>query len=58
MRAQMDQTMRAAERPFTGFGPDMFTATLAESDPGIAEAIRLEFGRERGEIELIASENS
>jgi glycine hydroxymethyltransferase len=35
----------------------MFTAALAESDPEIAEAIRLELGRLRDEIELIASEN-
>jgi glycine hydroxymethyltransferase len=35
----------------------MFTATLAESDPEIAEGIMLEFGRQRDEIELIASEN-
>jgi glycine hydroxymethyltransferase len=35
----------------------MFTATLAESDPEIAEAIGLELGRQRDEIELIASEN-
>jgi glycine hydroxymethyltransferase len=36
---------------------DMFTATLAETDPEIAETIRLELGRQRDEIELIASEN-
>ncbi len=35
----------------------MFTATLAETDPEIAEAIALELGRQRDEIELIASEN-
>jgi glycine hydroxymethyltransferase len=35
----------------------MFTASLAETDPDIAEAIRLELGRQRDEIELIASEN-
>ncbi len=34
-----------------------FTASLAESDPEIAEAIRLELGRQRDGIELIASEN-
>ncbi|SFD23985.1 serine hydroxymethyltransferase [Tropicimonas isoalkanivorans] len=37
----------------TGF----FTETLAETDPEIAEAIALELGRQRDEIELIASEN-
>ena len=36
---------------------DFFAATLAEADPEIAEAIRLELGRQRDEIELIASEN-
>ncbi|MBX9840224.1 MAG: serine hydroxymethyltransferase [Xanthobacteraceae bacterium] len=35
----------------------LFTASLAETDPEIAEAIRLELGRQRDEIELIASEN-
>ena len=34
-----------------------FTRTLAQSDPGIAEAIALELRRQRDEIELIASEN-
>jgi glycine hydroxymethyltransferase len=34
-----------------------FTAPLADSDPEVAEAIRLELGRQRDEIELIASEN-
>src|SRR5437879_614963 len=33
------------------------TAPLAEADPEVAEAIRLELGRQRDEIELIASEN-
>jgi glycine hydroxymethyltransferase len=35
----------------------MFSATLAETDPEIADAIRKELGRQRDEIELIASEN-
>src|SRR6186997_3416326 len=34
-----------------------FSASLAESDPEIADAIRRELGRQRDEIELIASEN-
>jgi glycine hydroxymethyltransferase len=34
-----------------------FTATLAEADPEIAAAITGELGRQRHEIELIASEN-
>ncbi len=38
--------------------PDrFFTAPLAEADPEIAAAIRGELGRQRHEIELIASEN-
>jgi glycine hydroxymethyltransferase len=36
---------------------EFFTATLADSDPEIAEAIKRELGRQRDEIELIASEN-
>ena len=36
---------------------DFFSAALAEADPEIAEAISLELGRQRDEIELIASEN-
>src|SRR5262250_1740867 len=36
---------------------DFYSATLAESDPEIAQAIKLELGRQRNEIELIASEN-
>ena len=37
--------------------PDFFSASLAEADPDIAKAIDLELGRQRDEIELIASEN-
>ena len=37
--------------------PNFFTATLAETDPEIADAIQLELGRQQHEIELIASEN-
>jgi glycine hydroxymethyltransferase len=35
----------------------LFTSPLSEVDPEIAEAIGLELGRQRDEIELIASEN-
>src|ERR1700685_4158814 len=35
----------------------LFTVPLAETDPEIADAIALELGRQRDEIELIASEN-
>ncbi len=34
-----------------------FSASLAEADPQIAEVVRNELGRQRDEIELIASEN-
>jgi glycine hydroxymethyltransferase len=34
-----------------------FTTSLAQSDPELAKAIELELGRQRHEIELIASEN-
>ncbi|MCV3270562.1 serine hydroxymethyltransferase [Roseobacter sinensis] len=37
--------------------PGFFTQPLAESDPEIFGAIRQELGRQRDEIELIASEN-
>src|SRR6202051_2553144 len=42
----------------TSSAPDsFFTAPLTEADPDIAAAIRGELGRQRHEIELIASEN-
>ena len=42
----------------TASAPDsFFTAPLSEADPEIAAAIRGELGRQRHEIELIASEN-
>jgi glycine hydroxymethyltransferase len=37
--------------------PTFFSASLAESDPEIAEAIRNELHRQQHEVELIASEN-
>jgi glycine hydroxymethyltransferase len=46
-----DRSAAGAERS------DLFTATLSESDPEIARAIASELGRQRDEIELIASEN-
>lgn len=36
---------------------DFFSATLAERDPALAAAVDAELGRQRHEIELIASEN-
>ena len=42
----------------TSAAPDnFFTAGLTEADPDIAAAVRGELGRQRHEIELIASEN-
>jgi glycine hydroxymethyltransferase len=46
-----------ASQKITATDEDFFSATLGESDPEIAEAIKLELGRQRDEIELIASEN-
>ena len=43
---------------FSDVRPDgFFTDTLAAADPEVADAIRLELGRQRDKIELIASEN-
>jgi glycine hydroxymethyltransferase len=36
---------------------NLFTASLAEADPEVAEVIKRELSRQRDEIELIASEN-
>lgn len=50
--------MSARDAAAVSAGTDtLFKAPLAEADPEIAEAIRLELGRQRDEIELIASEN-
>ena len=51
----MSSTSSSAQ---TTSAPDsFFTATLDQADPDIAAAIRDELGRQRHEIELIASEN-
>src|SRR5271169_5204857 len=48
----------SASQSKTASAPDsFFTATLSQADPDIADAIRGELGRQRHEIELIASEN-
>jgi glycine hydroxymethyltransferase len=46
------ESAHASSRPDT-----FFSATLAQSDPKIADAIEKELGRQQHEIELIASEN-
>ena len=50
--------MSATAKPTSALDPSsLFTARVADIDPEIAEAIKLELGRQRDEIELIASEN-
>jgi glycine hydroxymethyltransferase len=50
--------MSATSKPTpAGAVDNLFTASLREVDPEIADAIQLELGRQRDEIELIASEN-
>src|SRR5258706_12612743 len=50
--------MSSSSSAHTASAPDsFFTATLDRADPDIAAAIRGELGRQRHEIELIASEN-
>lgn len=48
--------MNAPHRP-AGHDDGFFTRSLAETDPEIAKATQQELGRQRDEIELIASEN-
>ena len=50
--------MSATSKPTpSSDGENLFSTSLRDADPEIAEAIRLELGRQRDEIELIASEN-
>jgi glycine hydroxymethyltransferase len=50
----MPATSKSASEP----NPSrMFSAAVADIDPQVEEAIKLELGRQRDEIELIASEN-
>src|SRR5712672_330208 len=50
--------MSSSSSAQTASAPDsFFTATLDQADPDIAAAIRGELGRQRHEVELIASEN-
>ena len=43
--------------PIRPLSNSFFSAALADADPEIAKAVSLELGRQRDEIELIASEN-
>src|SRR3954471_2766514 len=49
--------MSASEAVQPHLSNSFFSASLADADPEIARAIELELGRQRDEIELIASEN-
>jgi glycine hydroxymethyltransferase len=49
----MTSSSARSHQPFDGF----FSASLADSDPTIFDAIQKELGRQQHEIELIASEN-
>jgi glycine hydroxymethyltransferase len=49
--------MTAKPSPAPSHDDGFFSAHLRETDPEIAEAIHFELGRQRDEIELIASEN-
>jgi glycine hydroxymethyltransferase len=49
--------MSASEAANRHVSNSFFSAGLADADPEIARAIELELGRQRDEIELIASEN-
>ncbi|MBF9195145.1 serine hydroxymethyltransferase [Microvirga terrestris] len=49
--------MSASEAAHSHLSNSFFSASLVDSDPEIARAIGLELGRQRDEIELIASEN-
>src|SRR5919109_5251460 len=49
--------MSATEAAHQHLSNSFFSASLADVDPEIARAIGLELGRQRDEIELIASEN-
>jgi glycine hydroxymethyltransferase len=55
---RQETVMSATSKPLPANDVEaLFSAHLRETDPEIAEAIRLELGRQRDEIELIASEN-
>jgi glycine hydroxymethyltransferase len=49
--------MSTAQRASSSRSNSFFSASLADVDPEIAESVELELGRQRDEIELIASEN-
>src|SRR4051794_19125825 len=54
---RIEAGMSATQAATRQFSNSFFSADLADADPEIARAIGLELGRQREEIELIASEN-
>jgi glycine hydroxymethyltransferase len=52
-----ENSMAATDPSLKNQATSMFSASLAEADPEIAAAVGKELGRQRDEIELIASEN-
>jgi glycine hydroxymethyltransferase len=52
-----EDEMSAGQASTNHFSNSFFSAGLSDADPEIANAIELELGRQREEIELIASEN-
>ena len=56
-REPQETAMAAIDPNQQNQASSMFSATLAEADPELAEAVAKELGRQRDEIELIASEN-
>jgi glycine hydroxymethyltransferase len=56
LRRGQEQAMAVGESAMAQ-SEGFFSASLAESDPEIADAVARELGRQRDEIELIASEN-
>src|SRR6185436_17936427 len=56
-KPSLEIPMAVPESSAKAVADSLFKASLSESDPEIAEAIGLELGRQRHEIELIASEN-
>jgi glycine hydroxymethyltransferase len=52
-----EETEMEVTRQAAGAGEDLFADSLAQTDPEIFDAIAHELGRQRDEIELIASEN-
>src|SRR4051794_21499865 len=58
IRGRVQESMMSATEPSPkNQDSSLFSASIAQTDPEVAEAIRLELGRQRDEIELIASEN-